>query len=65
MDFRRYGPTSRHRSLFDNLIGAAEQQQRHRDAERLGGHLIDEQFDFRDLLDWQARGPFPLRIRPA
>jgi hypothetical protein len=37
-------------ALFDHLVGAAEQQQRHSYAEFPGRHLIDAQVNFRDLL---------------
>src|SRR6516162_1399803 len=40
-------------SLFDQLVGAAAQGQRHGDAERSGGLEVDVQFDFRCLLDRQ------------
>ena len=36
--------------LLDHLIGASEQLWRHRNAERLGGLEVQEQFDFRGLL---------------
>src|SRR6516165_410324 len=39
---------------LDNLVGAAEQRDRHRDAERLGGLHVDGQLDFRHLLHRQV-----------
>src|SRR6516162_4389671 len=56
----RFGPqadscTAANRSLFDYLVGGDKQSFWHRDAERLGGLEIDEQFDFCGLLDWQVR----------
>src|SRR5436190_11083761 len=39
---------------FDHLVGAAEQRQRDREAERLGGLEVDYQLDFRCLLHWQV-----------
>ena len=50
----------RHRSLFDDSIGAAEQQHGDCDAKRFGRHLIDEQLDFCDLLNRQQGRPFAL-----
>ena len=47
-------------SLFDHLVGAAAQRQRHGDAERSGGLEVEVQFDFRCLLDrqnWPASHP--------
>ena len=38
---------------FDHLVGAAEQRERHGDAEGFGCLEVDEQLDFRDLLDRQ------------
>src|SRR4029077_791670 len=38
---------------FDHLVGAAEQRNRDRDAERLSGLEIEDQLDFRRLLDRQ------------
>src|ERR1700736_3735948 len=38
---------------FDRLVGATEQRQRHGEAERLRGLEIDDQLDFRGLLDRQ------------
>ena len=47
--------TAANESLFDNLVGGDKQSFWDRDAERLGGLEIDEQFDFCGLLDWQVR----------
>src|SRR5262249_30077680 len=41
------------RRLFDHLIGTVLHRLRHGNAERLGGLEVDEQLDFRDLLDGQ------------
>src|SRR5690242_15402234 len=54
----RFGPgadscTAARSILFDHLVGAAAQRQRHGDAERSGGLDVDVQFDFRCLLDRQ------------
>ena len=42
-------------SLFDHLVGATLHRLRHGNAERLGGLEVDDQFDFRCLLDRQVR----------
>src|SRR5262249_59859131 len=39
---------------FDYLVGAAEQRQRHGNAQRLGGLEVQEHLDFRSLLDRQV-----------
>src|SRR5262245_35539517 len=44
--------------LFDHLVGAADKRQRNREAERLCGLEIDDQLDFRRLLDRQVGGLF-------
>src|SRR5262249_17530596 len=41
-------------SLFDHLVGAAEERDRNGKAERLGGLEVDEQLDLSGLLDWQV-----------
>src|SRR5262245_49057980 len=46
--------------LFDYLIGAAEQRERERDAERLGGLHVDDQLDPRGLLHRQIGRLFAL-----
>jgi hypothetical protein len=38
---------------LDHLVGATEQRQRHGEAERFRGLEIDDQLDFRGLLDRQ------------
>ena len=43
---------------LDHLVGGDKQSLWYLDAERLGGLEIDEQFDFRGLLDWQVRRLF-------
>jgi len=41
-------------SLFDHLVGAAEQREWHREPKRLGGLEVDDQLRPRDLLDRQV-----------
>src|SRR5262245_1857612 len=38
---------SRHRLLFNHLVGAGEQRRLHREAERLGSPEIDRELEFR------------------
>jgi hypothetical protein len=38
---------------LDHLVGASRQRKRDSDAERLGGLEVQEQFNFRALLDRQ------------
>jgi hypothetical protein len=45
---------SAHGNSLDHLVGAAEQREWHSDAKRPGGLEIDDQFDFRGLMDWQV-----------
>jgi hypothetical protein len=53
-------------SQFDHLIGAGNDLRRHREAKCLGGLQVDEQFNFRRLLDWQIVRFFSsIRTRPA
>ena len=42
------------RDLLDHFVGTALQRLRHGNAKRLGGLEIDDQLDFRQLLDWQV-----------
>src|SRR5262249_54873300 len=42
--------------LFDQLVGAAAQRERHSQAERLGGLQVDDQLDLRGLLHRQVGG---------
>ena len=42
--------------LFDHLVGASKQCDRNGKAQRLGGLEIEDQLDFRGLLDWQVSG---------
>ncbi len=49
---------SRRLIQFNYLVGAAEQWQRHCDAERPGGLEIQEQLNFRGLLDRAGQSPF-------
>src|SRR5437867_3135307 len=42
--------------LFDHLVGTAKQRERKGKTERLGGLEVDDQLDFRGLLDWQVCG---------
>ena len=39
--------------LFDHLVGTIQQRRQHREAERLGGFQIDNEFKFRGLLSRQ------------
>ena len=52
---RHFAP-QQNRPLLDHLVGAAEQRQRHVEAERLGGPEIEDQLDLRGLLDRQVSG---------
>ena len=40
--------------LFNHRIGASEQRWWHRQAERLGGHQVDDQIELGRLLDWNV-----------
>ena len=50
----RFVPIADIGDLFDHLVGAALHRLWHGNAERLGGLEIDDQLDFRWLLDWQV-----------
>lgn len=50
--------------LFDHLIGAAEQRQRHVDAERLGGLEIDDHLDLGEPLHRQIGGLLAFQDAP-
>src|SRR3954453_4302921 len=52
----RHLAPQQNRPLLDHLVGAAEQRQRHVEAERLGGPEIEDQLDLRGLLDRQVSG---------
>src|SRR5215831_73813 len=61
----RFGPKAdsciaAKQSLFDHLVGAAEQAQRERNTQRLRSLEIDDQLDFCDLLHRQVGRPFAL-----
>jgi hypothetical protein len=56
----RFGPKADIRSLFDQLIGAADERIGDSDAERLGGLKVDDQLDFRGLDDRQIGRLFAL-----
>src|SRR6516162_4804950 len=45
---------------FDHLVGAGEQRQRDRQAERLRGLHVDDQLDLHRLLHWQIGWLFAL-----
>lgn len=47
-------------ALFDQLVGAYHERQRHLEAKRLAGLAIDSGFKFRGLNNWNLDGPRPL-----
>src|SRR5258708_4685308 len=49
-----------YRASFEHLVGATEQRDRDGEAKGLGGLEIDDQVDFRRLLDRQIRRHFAL-----
>ena len=51
-------------ALFDHLVGYGEHTQRDREAKRLGGLEIDDQFEFGRLLDRQIGGLFAFKDTP-
>jgi hypothetical protein len=53
-------PNRRHRGLFDHLIGATDQWQRHCDTQVFGGLEVDDQLDLRGLLDWHFGRLLPM-----
>jgi hypothetical protein len=52
--------TAKGRSLFDDLVGAALQRHRNSEAERLRGLEVDDEPDFRGLLNRQIGWLFAL-----
>ena len=50
----RFVPVAAIRWLFDHLVSAPRQRQRHSDAQHLCRLQIDDEFDFRGLLHWQV-----------
>jgi hypothetical protein len=42
--------------LFDHLVGAYQESFGDVQSQRLGGLHVDDQLEFRCLLDWQVRG---------
>ena len=52
-------------SLFDHLVGAADQRQRNGEAERLGSLQVDDQLDFGGLLDRQVGRLLAFEIWPV
>jgi hypothetical protein len=55
----------RSRALFDDSVGAAEQRERKRDAEQLGGLQVEYKLDSRRLLHRQGRRLFALQNAPG
>jgi hypothetical protein len=45
---------SKKESLFDHLVGAGEQGCRYIDAKRLGSSQVDNEIEFRRLLNWKV-----------
>jgi len=52
-------------SLFDQFVGAADQRQRHCDAERLGGLEIDDQPLQKIIVDAEAQTTAGLRAKAS
>src|SRR6266700_3274920 len=52
-------------SLFDHLVGTAEQRNWHRKTQRLGSLEVDDEFNFRRLLHRQVSGFLAFQQSPG
>ena len=50
-------------ALFDHLVGAAGQEQKDRDAERLGGFEVYDQLNFRSVLPERSKSSRTLKLQ--